>query len=261
MGFATVVLFFCRFLPSWAILASGAGLVAVMPLLRDMVDFTVFCGNELVNAPVISRFVPGILVEPVSGYKIIWSFKRIAQGFLFYGNFPVLPWLMFPPLGFVIGRLIVQGKMRRWVYNLTSRFSLTFYCMHYMLIRWTIYAVYLVTGRFLSSDLMSAIPALTCGVAGVLFLELIIYYWQKAGGKYSLEWILGALTFKLMPSPRGGASRGFRKPRARAEVRTIDCRTLTIRVHRRWSAGIESSQAIRGFYGRLKSDMFDATCV
>lgn len=163
MGFATVVLFFCRFLPSWAILASGAGLVAVMPLLRDMVDFTVFCGNELVNAPVISRFVPGILVEPVSGYKIIWSFKRIAQGFLFYGNFPVLPWLMFPPLGFVIGRLIVQGKMRRWVYNLTSRFSLTFYCMHYMLIRWTIYAVYLVTGRFLSSDLMSAIPALTCG--------------------------------------------------------------------------------------------------
>ena len=283
MGFATIVLFFCRFLPSWAIIGSSIGLVALTPLLRGMIDFTTSWGGKFLQEPVVSRYVPGILLYPATPYDAIWSGKRIAQGFMLSGYFPILPWLLFPLIGFVLGRRIVQGKMRRdlpWllglgvvlivvglaiayaarthapsavvgayvsqlsfspdsfsmiifqtgmvllvygalfycydvikkdkakaspiqkIYNRTSRFSLTFYFLQYLLIGWTLLVVWLFTGHYRLSDLMGDIPALICGVTAVAFLEVLIYYWQKAGSKYSLEWFLGVLTTRLArPSP------------------------------------------------------------
>ncbi|HEY5526078.1 MAG TPA: heparan-alpha-glucosaminide N-acetyltransferase domain-containing protein [Candidatus Anoxymicrobiaceae bacterium] len=283
MGFATIVLFFCRFLPSWAIICSCIGLAAVTPLLRGTFDFATQWGGKFVQEPVFSRYVPGVLLHPATDYKVIWSGKRIVQGFMLSGYFPVLPWLLFPLIGFVLGRRIVQGKMRRdlpWllglavvmivaglaiaytarthapsavvgayvtqlsfypnsfsmvifqtgmvllvydalfyfydvvkknkskaspiqkIYNRTSRFSLTFYFLQYLLIGWTLAVVLLFTGHYHLSDLMGSIPALLCGLGAVAFLEVLIYYWEKAGSKYNLEWFLGVLTRRLArPSP------------------------------------------------------------
>jgi magnesium-transporting ATPase (P-type) len=80
------------------------------------------------------------------------------------------------------------------VYNRTSGFSLTFYFMHYMLIGWTLAVVWFITGKYYMTDLMGSIPALFCGIAAVILLELILAFWEKRRGKYSLEWFLGALT-------------------------------------------------------------------
>ena len=44
---------------------------------------------------------------------------------------------------------------------------------------------------------MGSYPALLCGFAAVLILELLIYYWEKKRGKYSLEWFLGVLTMRF----------------------------------------------------------------
>jgi len=45
------------------------------------------------------------------------------------------------------------------------------------------------------------------GLGAVAFLEVLIYYWQKAGSKYSHEWFLGVLTTRLArPSPEVTAS-------------------------------------------------------
>lgn len=278
MGFATVVLFFCRFLPSWAILASGAGLVAITPPVRNLFDFTASWGGKFIEVPVISKYIPGILLDPTTEYEVAWSVKRIGTGFLTNGYFPVLPWLVFPLIGFVIGRRIVAGKIRRdlpllavigaagtvtglaiaygartrspsavinafysqlsfspdsfsmvffqtgmallaftglyycydvlkkdpdkrtplqSMYQRTSGFSLTFYFLHYQLIGWPLFLVWLFTGDYKRAALMGDVPALLCGLAAVALLEVLLYYWLKAKGKYSLEWFLGALTLKL----------------------------------------------------------------
>lgn len=111
MGFATVMLFFCRFLPSWFILLIAVFLAVVTPLLRSGIDFKAVWGGTFVNVPVISRYLPGILVDPAKEYDIIWRARDIIRGFLFTGEFPVLPWFIFPLLGFVLGRRIVSRRM------------------------------------------------------------------------------------------------------------------------------------------------------
>lgn len=112
MGFATVMLFFCRGLPSWPILLFVAALAVCTPLLRSGIDFNAVWGGGFVDVPVISRYLPGMMLDPARDYEGVWRTKEIVQGFLFTGEFPVMPWFIFPPLGFVLGRRIVGGKMQ-----------------------------------------------------------------------------------------------------------------------------------------------------
>lgn len=83
------------------------------------------------------------------------------------------------------------------ILNRTSGFSLSFYFLHYMLIGWTLGVVWFITGKYYMTDLMGSIPALLCGIAGVVLLETIFYFWEKRRGKYSLEWFLGMITIAL----------------------------------------------------------------
>ncbi len=112
MGFCTVLVFFCRKLPSWAILALAAAIAVCTPWLRNGLNLASLWGGDFTQVPVISRYFPGILIDPAKEYEVIWSFKEIARGFLLAGYFPVLPWSLFPMLGVVLGRRIVSGKIR-----------------------------------------------------------------------------------------------------------------------------------------------------
>jgi len=112
IGSATVVLYFCRFLPSWLILVISAALALMAPWLRGGVDFTAAWGGELVQSPFISGYLPGILFEPVSIYKVTWKVDDILKGYFLSGTFPIFPWLAYPLIGFVIGRRIVAKKIR-----------------------------------------------------------------------------------------------------------------------------------------------------
>ena len=113
MGFATVVLFFCRFLPSWAIVALSGVVMWVTPWVRGTTDIVSTWGGEFINAPIISKILPGILVDLAKDFEVIWTPAKIVKGFLLEGYFPVLPWIVFPLIGFVIGRRIVAGKIRK----------------------------------------------------------------------------------------------------------------------------------------------------
>lgn len=279
MGFATVVLYFCRFLPSWSIIALSGVVMAVTPWARGTTDFVSTWGDKFVQVPVISRYLPGLLLDPAKEYEVVWTPARILKGFLLDGCFPVLPWIIFPLIGFVIGRRLAAGKLRgdllyivsggtvlagagiglalagrsrpgnsiirgyiaplsfypdsfsmvlfqfgmalvvfcvlyycydvlkkdrtlspiQRVYTRTSRFSLTFYFLHYQLIGWTLAIVYLVSGQYLICNLMGAYPALICGLVGLLALEVLIFFWDKKQGKYSLEWFLRALMARFAP--------------------------------------------------------------
>ena len=281
MGFATVMLFFCRFLPSWLILILVVSLAICTPLLRMGIDFNAVWGGQFVSVPVISRYLPGILLDPAKEYEVTWQAKEIIQGFLFTGEFPVIPWFIFPPLGFVMGRRIVNRRMQQdlpflviigsllvvlglgWayaaisrpqasvvidyiaplcfypdsftmicyqlgmalivfsglfycydvrkadkqkvsfmvrIYILTSRSSLTFYFLHYLLIGWPLALIYLLTGKYYKYALLGEIPALLCGFAAVILLVLLLGFWGKHNDKYSLEWFLGAMTKRFASS-------------------------------------------------------------
>ena len=113
MGVATIALFFCRFLPSWSILLIVAIIAACTPFLRGQLSVAPLWNDYFVQVPVISRYFPGILFDPAGELKMFWSIKNIVQGFLFTGEFPVFPWILFPLVGFVLGRRIVEHKTQR----------------------------------------------------------------------------------------------------------------------------------------------------
>ena len=281
MGFATVMLFFCRFLPSWSILAIVVSLAVCTPLLRMGIDFNAVWGGNFVNVPVISRYLPGIMLDPAKEYEVVWRAKEIIQGFLFTGEFPVIPWFIYPLLGFVLGRRIINRRIRQdlpflviigsllvllglgWayaaigrplssviidyivplsfypnsftmicyqfgvsliifsglfyyydvrrpdeykesflvrIYNLTSRSSLTFYFLHYLLIGWPLAVIYLLTGKYYKYALLGAVPALACGFAAVILLVLLLVFRGKHKDRYSLEWWLGAIVKRFASS-------------------------------------------------------------
>jgi len=273
MGFGTVVLFFCRFLPSWSLIGLIGAIMALTPWLRGA--FNVAADWGFAEHPIISQYLPGIYIEPEVAYH-----PAIVKGLFLSGYFPVFPWIAFIIIGFVMGRRIVAQKMRHdlpillvtgvllsclgfilgyigrtqppisasiaWISPLcfypdsfsliniqagisiivfsmvyfffdirkkdktklgifsrlfiqTSNFSLTFYFLHYMLLAWPLAILYLITGKYMLSDLMGPIPALLCGVGAVAFLEILIFFWGKAGSRYSLEWFLVRLTKRVVP--------------------------------------------------------------
>jgi len=275
IGSATVVLYFCRFLPSWLILLNSAALALMSPWLRGGVDFTAGWGGELVAAPFISDYLPGILFNPVSDYKVIWRLDDIVKGYFLSGTFPIFPWLAYPLIGFVIGRRIVGKQIKQdlpilqligliliflggtvsyaslfrpgsspisdyiaplsfypdsitlfylqtgvalvlfsllyfyydgretavprtglfvaW-YKRLSRYSLTVYFFHWLLICWPLWIIYFITGRFPIQDLMGALPAFLLGLAAVALFLVCLKGWDRRGGKYSLEWGLRKMT-------------------------------------------------------------------
>jgi len=275
IGSATIALYFCRFLPSWLILVISAALAFLAPWLRSYVDFTVAWGGELVQSTFFSGYLPGILFEPVSVYKVIWSIDEILKGYFVSGTFPIFPWLAFPMIGFVIGRRIVRGQMKQDLpflhliglllillgvtishagifrpesspisdyiaplclypnsitlfylqtgvalvlfaslfyyydaretassrtglfvagYKRLSRYSLTVFFLHWLLVCWPLWIIYFLTGRFLGQDAMGVFPAFLLGLAGVALFLVGLRAWDRRCGKYSLEWGLRKLT-------------------------------------------------------------------
>lgn len=293
MGFSTIILFFCRFFSSWSLFALSVVIAVITPYLRRMVDIAGEWGGAFVQAPFISKYLPGMFVEPASDYSAAWEFGRIIKGFFLAGDFPVLPWVMFPVIGLLMGRRIIQGKMRHdlpkffalgflllcfgfgfaylggsksadsvvgdlvspfcfypdsftmisaqigmsiialsifyYVFDVrkkeatklgpttrllvrTSNFALTFYFLHYLLLGWPLLAVYIFTGKYPHMEgnyynLMDVFPALLCGIGALAILEIVIFFWERKGSKYSIEWILGVLTARIVP----GYQRSIRK--------------------------------------------------
>ena len=279
MGTMTVILFFCRFLPSWLILVLSLFIAVATPWLRAGIDYAALWGGPFVQVPVIAHYFPGILVDPASEFAVIWNLQDVLRGFLFTGEFPLLPWALFPLVGFVLGRRIVSRRLQNdlpflviigglfvclglggayaslfrpgssvagdfisplsfypdsftminfqlgvamivfsglyffydvrkkdpsrvsllgRLYLRTSRFALTFYFLHYLLIGWPLMSTAQITGRNAVAALMGAFPALMVGLAGLAFLETLLYLWERHGSKYSLEWCLAAVSLHLM---------------------------------------------------------------
>lgn len=273
MGTMTVVVFVCRFAPSGVLLAVGVLIAVATPALRGGIDYASVWGGPFVQVPVISSYLPGLLLDPGAEFKVIWTLPDVVRGFLFTGYFPVFPWALFPIIGVVLGRRVVRGRIASDLSSLaiiggllvclglggsyaslfrpssvvrdliaplsifpdsftmiavqlgmalaaisslyavydvrprdpakagafvrlcvrTSRFSLSFYFLHYLLIGWPLAIVHLTTGREARFALLGAFPSLMAGLAGVALLEGSLVLWERREGRFSLEWGLAAL--------------------------------------------------------------------
>ncbi|MFH1983599.1 MAG: heparan-alpha-glucosaminide N-acetyltransferase domain-containing protein [Pseudomonadota bacterium] len=113
MGFATVALYFCRFLPAWGILLVAAVIAGSTPFFRGQLAVAHIWGNNFMQVPMISSYFPGLILDPAGEMETFWSVKDIVLGFLFTGDFPVFPWVLFPLVGFVLGQRIIGRKIHK----------------------------------------------------------------------------------------------------------------------------------------------------
>ncbi len=88
-------------------------IVLLTPWLRTGIDFAPLWGGKFIPVPVISEYLPGILYDPASDYKVVWNFIDIFNGFFVAAYFPIFPWLAYPMLGLVIGRRIVEKRINQ----------------------------------------------------------------------------------------------------------------------------------------------------
>lgn len=44
---------------------------------------------------------------------------------------------------------------------------------------------------------MGVFPALLCGIGVVALLGIVIFFWERKGAKYTLDWIFAELTARL----------------------------------------------------------------
>ncbi|MBT3224767.1 MAG: DUF1624 domain-containing protein [Deltaproteobacteria bacterium] len=85
------------------------------------------------------------------------------------------------------------GVLVVWFKRL-SRYSLTVYFFHWLVICWPLWIIYFVTGRFLGQDVMGAFPAFLLGLAVVALFLMCLKVWEGRGGKFTLEWGLRRIT-------------------------------------------------------------------
>jgi hypothetical protein len=60
----------------------------------------------------------------------------------------------------------------------------------------------LTTGRNVKYAFLGVFPAVLAGLAGVTLLQLLLFFWEKHGSKYSLEWWLSAITSRFVKTER-----------------------------------------------------------
>ena len=193
IGVATMVLFFCRSLPSWVILMICAAICVLTPWLRAGIDFLPYWGGSFVPVPFISDYVPGIMSDPASDYHVVWTLKDIVTGFFFTAYFPIFPWMAYPLLGFVIGRRIVEKRLPDDVPLLIACGVLLVvvglqgaYASLFRPDSSTIYD-YLAPLSFYPDSM--TMMCLQVGVGLILFSALYYHYDAKSGMRRSIPWL------------------------------------------------------------------------
>ena len=111
IGFMTIVLLYCRRAPSWALLLVCTAVLFATPLLRSLTDIAQFYGGQFVSVRWISDFFPNLLFDPLKDYESGPLILDNVIGFFLTGQFPLLPWIIYPMIGFIIGRRLVENRL------------------------------------------------------------------------------------------------------------------------------------------------------
>ena len=110
IGAATIILLLCRSAPSWALLLCCGAVCLISPWLRSLIDLAPFYGGRFESVKWISDLVPNFIFDPVVDYQGGKTVLDNVVGFFLIGQFPLLPWIIFPITGFVVGRRMAEDR-------------------------------------------------------------------------------------------------------------------------------------------------------
>lgn len=111
IGATTILLIPVRRMPNWSVLAACAAIFFIAPWLRSFVDLAPLYGGGFDNVAWFSNHFPNLLFDPRQDYQGAPSLLGNVLGFVLVGQFPLLPWLAYPLVGFVVGRRMVQDRL------------------------------------------------------------------------------------------------------------------------------------------------------
>lgn len=111
IGAMTIVLFFCRRIPSQVLLLFCTAVVFLTPWLRSFTDIASLYGGEFVSVKWISDYIPNFIFDPLTDYQGAPTVLGNLTGFFLTGEFPLLPWIIFPIIGFIVGRRLTENRL------------------------------------------------------------------------------------------------------------------------------------------------------
>ena len=278
IGATTIILLLCRKAPSWGLILFCSVVFFITPWLRSFIDIAPFYGGKFESVKWISDFIPNFIFDPVKDYDGGKTVLDNVIGFFLIGQFPLLPWIIFPVTGFVIGRRMTQNLLAAdspfiliigmmftfmglftayagsiksgfsvandyitplsfypisfslimflvgvvlilfiflWhIYDANpdntkppgmfliycrqiSKYSLTIYVSHFALFFIPLRIIKLTTGTYYLRDLVSTPVAFALAVILMILYYPLLKLWDKAGGKYSFEWLLAKLLLSM----------------------------------------------------------------
>ncbi len=289
IGATTIILLPLRRTASSMILAGCVAVVFLTPWLRSFVDLAPLYGGGFEPVGWISDFFPRFLFDPIEDYHGAQTVLHNVLGFFLIGQFPLFPWIIFPLLGFVVGRrvssnelaaekpfIVIIGTMFLFMGLFTayagslrpdvsvsndyivplsfypasfsmslllvgvvlllyiflhkhydirpeataadglflrycrqiSKYSLTIYITHFALFFIPLRIVEAITGVSYLKNLFDTTTAFLLSV-----LLLILYYpllrlWDRAGGRYSFEWLLAKVMAQYGKKPAPSLASG-----------------------------------------------------
>jgi uncharacterized membrane protein len=277
IGAMTIILLLCRRAPSWVLLLFCSAVFFMTPWIRSFIDIAPFYGGKFESVGWISDFIPNFIFDPVKDYEGGKTVLDNVIGFFLIGQFPLFPWIIFPVIGFVVGRRMTQnllaadspfiliigmmftfmglftayaGSMKSgfsvandyvtplsfypvsfsmimflvgvvlmlfislWrIYDANpdsvknpgmfltycrqiSKYSLTIYISHFALFFIPLRIIKSATGTYYLRDFVSTPTAFAMAVLLMILYYPLLKLWDKAGGKYSFEWLLSKLLSK-----------------------------------------------------------------
>ena len=274
IGATTLISLPCRKASSRMLLLLCAAVFFITPWLRSFFDLASYYGGGFVSVPWVSDFIPNFLIDPARDYEGGKTVLENVYGFFLIGQFPILPWIVFPLIGVVIGRRMTQNHLpgdspfvfmigvmftclglftayagskkpgfsvandyvtplsfyplsfsmmmlligivlmlfiSLWrIYDANpdsekapgvfllycrqiSKYSLTIYISHFALFFIPLRIVNAATGVDYLRDLLSTPTAFALAALLMVLYYPLLKRWDKAGGKYSCEWLLARL--------------------------------------------------------------------
>jgi uncharacterized membrane protein len=176
IGATTIILLPCRKAPSWVLLIFCLAVFFITPWLRSFIDIAPFYGGSFEGVKWISDFIPNYILDPVKDYEGGKTVLENAIGFFLIGQFPLLPWIIIPLIGFVVGRRMTQNLLAA-----DSPFILMIGMMFTFMGLFTAYAGSIKTGFSVANDYITPLSfypisfsmiMLAIGVLLILFICL-----------------------------------------------------------------------------------------
>lgn len=110
LGVSLIILALMKDRSMKTILLVSILLLVIAPYGRQLGDYQSSWGGKHADVLGISSLLPDFIADPVEEYEPQLTIADRVEGFFFEGEFPLFPWLCFPLIGFLVGR--VMGRHR-----------------------------------------------------------------------------------------------------------------------------------------------------